>query len=141
MISGVGEIIRAKEFLFTAKRQLSEKGEKFDENIPVGCMIETPAAVSICDLLADEVDFFSVGTNDLVQYLLAVDRINNQIAYLYEPHHPAVIRALEQVFEVSKTKGVEVTVCGEIAGDPHFLPLLLSLGVDSLARQLLSWLN
>ncbi len=133
MISGVGEIIRAKEFLFTAKRQLSEKGEKFDENIPVGCMIETPAAVSICDLLADEVDFFSVGTNDLVQYLLAVDRINNQIAYLYEPHHPAVIRALEQVFEVSKTKGVEVTVCGEIAGDPHFLPLLLSLGVDSLS--------
>ena len=96
-------------------------------------MIETLAAVSICDLLADEVDFFSVGTNDLVQYLLAVDRINNQIAYLYEPHHPAVIRALEQVFEVSKTKGVEVTVCGEIAGDPHFLPLLLSLGVDSLS--------
>jgi phosphotransferase system enzyme I (PtsI) len=133
MISGVGEIIRAKEFLFTAKRQLSEKGEAFDDNIPVGCMIETPAAVTICDLLADEVDFFSVGTNDLVQYLLAVDRINNQIAYLYEPHHPAVIRALKQVFEVSKQKKVDVTVCGEIAGDPHFLPLLLGLGVDCLS--------
>jgi phosphotransferase system enzyme I (PtsI) len=84
-------------------------------------------------LLASEVDFFSVGTNDLVQYLLAVDRINNEIAYLYEPHHPAVIRSLKRVFEIGKEHGVEVTVCGEIAGDPHFLPLLLALGVNSLS--------
>ena len=91
-------------------------------------MIETPAAVSICDLLADEVDFFSVGTNDLVQYLLAVDRVNNQIAYLYEPYHPAVVRSLKRVFQVSNEKGISVSVCGEIAGDPHFLPLLLGLG-------------
>ena len=133
MISGVGELVRAKEFLFTAKRQLTERGIEFDDKIEVGCMIETPSAVTICDMLADEVDFFSVGTNDLVQYLLAVDRINNQIAYLYEPHHPAVIRALSHIFKVSKQKDVEVTLCGEIAGDPHFLPLLIGLGLDSFS--------
>ena len=133
MVSGVGELVRAKEFLSTAMRQLREKKIEFDDKIEVGCMIETPSAVTICDLLASEVDFFSVGTNDLVQYLLAVDRINNEIAYLYEPHHPAVIRSLKRVFEIGKEHGVEVTVCGEIAGDPHFLPLLLALGVNSLS--------
>ena len=133
MISGVEELVRAKEFLFTAKRQLSEKGVSFDNEIKVGCMIETPSAVTICDMLADEVDFFSVGTNDLVQYLLAVDRINNEIAYLYEPHHPAVIRSLKHIFDVSKEKNVEVTLCGEIAGDPHFLPLLIGLGLDTVS--------
>ncbi len=133
MISGIGEVIRAKEFLFTAKRQLREKRIDFDENISIGCMIETPSAVIISDMLAEEVDFFSVGTNDLVQYLLAVDRVNNQIAYLYEPHHPAVIRALKQIFKISREKKVPTTVCGEIAGDPHFLPLLLGLGVDYLS--------
>jgi phosphotransferase system enzyme I (PtsI) len=133
MISGVEELVRAKEFLFTAKRQLSEKGVSFDNEIKVGCMIETPSAVTICDMLSDEVDFFSVGTNDLVQYLLAVDRINNEIAYLYEPHHPAVIRSLKHIFDVSKEKNVEVTLCGEIAGDPHFLPLLIGLGLDTVS--------
>ena len=133
MVSGVGELVRAKEFLSTAKRQLRERDIEFDDKIEVGCMIETPSAVTICDMLASEVDFFSVGTNDLVQYLLAVDRINNEIAYLYEPHHPVVIRSLRRVFEVGEEHGIEVTVCGEIAGDPHFLPLLLALGVNSLS--------
>ena len=133
MISGVGELIRAKEFLFTAKRQLRESGQDFDEDILVGCMIETPAAVTICDLIADEVDFLSVGTNDLVQYLLAVDRVNNEIAYLYEPHHPAVIRSIRHILQISNEKDIPVTICGEIAGDPHFLPLLLGMGVVSLS--------
>lgn len=133
MVSGIGELVRAKEFLSTAKRQLREMDVPFDEDIQVGCMIETPSAVVISDMLASEVDFFSVGTNDLVQYLLAVDRINNEIAYLYEPHHPAVIRSLAHVFQVAKDKNVEVSVCGEIAGDPHFLPLLLALGVRCLS--------
>ena len=133
MISGVGELIRAKEFLFTAKRQLRESGQDFDEDISVGCMIETPAAVTICDLIADEVDFLSVGTNDLVQYLLAVDRVNNEIAYLYEPHHPAVVRSIRHILQISNEKDTPVTICGEIAGDPHFLPLLLGMGVVSLS--------
>ena len=124
MISGVGELIRAKEFLFTAKRQLRESGQDFDEDILVGCMIETPATVTICDLIADEVDFLSVGTNDLVQYLLAVDRVNNEIAYLYEPHHPAVVRSIRHILQISNEKDIPVTICGEIAGDPHFLPLI-----------------
>jgi len=133
MISGIGEVIRAKEFLNTAKKQLTENGVIFDQDIKVGCMIETPSAVMIADMLADEVDFFSVGTNDLVQYLLAVDRVNNQIAYLYEPHHPAVIRSLKAIFDAGKKKNIPVSVCGEIAGDPHFLPLLLGLGVGSIS--------
>ena len=133
MISGVGEVIRAKVLLERAKCELREKKIDFDESIEVGCMIETPSAVTISDLLAKEVDFFSVGTNDLVQYLLAVDRVNNQIAYLYEPHHPAVIRSLEHVSRVAKETGKPITVCGEIAGDPHFLPVFLGLGLDNLS--------
>ena len=133
MISGLGEVTRAKEFIFTAKRQLSERGQAFDQDVEVGCMLETPAAVAICDLLATEVDFFSVGTNDLVQYLLAVDRVNNRIAFLYEPHHPAVIRSLKSICQVTNEKKKPVTVCGEIAGDSHFLPLLLGLGLNSFS--------
>ena len=133
MISGVGEVIRTKVLLERAKCELREEKIDFDESIEVGCMIETPSAVTISDLLAREVDFFSVGTNDLVQYLLAVDRVNNQIAYLYEPHHPAVIRSLEHVSRVAKEAGKPITVCGEIAGDPHFLPVFLGLGLDNLS--------
>lgn len=133
MISGMGEVIRAKELIAEAKLELDQRGEEYDSSILVGCMIETPAAVSICDLLAEESDFFSVGTNDLVQYLLAVDRVNNEIAFLYEPHHPAVLRSLKQVAQVAKERKLPVTVCGEIAGDPHFLPLLMGLGYDSFS--------
>ena len=133
MVSGVGEVIRAKVILNRAKDELTEQKIDFDESIEIGCMIETPSAVTICDLLAKEVDFFSVGTNDLVQYLLAVDRVNNQIAYLYEPHHPAVVRSLQHVSRVAQNSGRPITVCGEIAGDPHFLPLLLGLGLNNLS--------
>lgn len=133
MISGIGEVIRTKEFIAQAKQELDGRGEKYDPDVELGCMIETPAAVAICDLLAEESDFFSIGTNDLVQYLLAVDRINNEIAFLYEPHHPAVLRSLKQVAEVARNKNIPVTLCGEIAGDPHFLPLLIGLGFDSFS--------
>ena len=133
MITGVGEVVRTKELLAEAQSVLDSRGQKYDHDIQLGCMIETAAAVSICDLLAEESDFFCIGTNDLVQYLLAVDRVNNEIAFLYEPHHPAVLRSLKQVATVANQKGVPVTVCGEIAGDPHFLPLLIGLGFDSFS--------
>ncbi len=133
MITGIGEVVRAKELIAQAMDELKGKGQDFDEEIQIGCMIETPAAVAICDLLAEEADFFSVGTNDLVQYILAVDRVNNEIAFLYEPHHPAVIRSLKQIAKVAKERNLPVTVCGEIAGDPHFLPLLIGLGFDSFS--------
>jgi phosphotransferase system enzyme I (PtsI) len=133
MITGIGEVVRAKELIAQAMDELKGKGQDFDKEIQIGCMIETPAAVAICDLLAEEADFFSVGTNDLVQYLLAVDRVNNEIAFLYEPHHPAVIRSLKQIAKVANERNLPVTVCGEIAGDPHFLPLLIGLGFDSFS--------
>jgi len=133
MITGVGEVVRTKELLAEAQSVLDSRRQKYDPDIQLGCMIETAAAVSICDLLAEESDFFCIGTNDLVQYLLAVDRVNNEIAFLYEPHHPAVLRSLKQVATVANQKGVPVTVCGEIAGDPHFLPLLIGLGFDSFS--------
>lgn len=133
MISGVGELLSARENLEEAKRQLRGEGAAFDDGVDVGCMIETPAAVTICDLLAEWVDFFSIGTNDLVQYLLAVDRINNQIAYLYEPHHPAVLRALRRVSDLGSQKGPDVSVCGEIAGDSRFTPLFVGMGITNLS--------
>jgi phosphotransferase system enzyme I (PtsI) len=133
MISGIGEVIRTKELIEEAKSVLDLRKQSYDPDIKVGCMIETPAAVAICDLLAQESDFFCVGTNDLVQYLLAVDRVNNEIAFLYEPHHPAVLRSLKKVAEVANKQGLPVTICGEIAGDPHFLPLLIGLGYDSFS--------
>ena len=133
MISGIGEVVRAKELIAEAKAELESRGVDHDPEVQVGCMIETPAAVAISDLLAQECDFFSIGTNDLVQYLLAVDRVNNEIAFLYEPHHPAVLRSLKQVAQVALEKKLPVTVCGEIAGDPHFLPLLIGLGYDSFS--------
>lgn len=133
MITGIGEVVRAKELIAEAMEELNNRGQAYDSAIKVGCMIETPAAVAISDLLAEESDFFSVGTNDLVQYLLAVDRVNNEIAFLYEPHHPAVLRSLKQVAKVANEKGLDVTICGEIAGDPHFLPLLIGLGFDSFS--------
>ncbi len=133
MITGMGEVLKAKEYLEQAKTELDARKQSYAQKIELGCMIETPAAVAICDFLAEEADFFSVGTNDLVQYLLAVDRVNNEIAFLYEPHHPAVLRSLKRIAEVSEQRKIPVTVCGEIAGDPHFLPLLMGLGLSSFS--------
>jgi phosphotransferase system enzyme I (PtsI) len=141
MISSVDEIRRAKEVLELAKRELRQAGHPFDEQIEVGIMIEVPAAVSIADLLAEEVQFFSIGTNDLVQYVLAVDRMNDKISHLYEPYHPAVLRVLKHIVEIAKRTGVSVSVCGELAGDPDALPIWLGLGVHQLSMSGQSLLN
>jgi phosphotransferase system enzyme I (PtsI) len=133
MISGVGELRRANEVLDQVKEDLRAEGIAFNEAIEVGAMVEIPSAAMIVDLLAEEVDFFSIGTNDLIQYLMAVDRLNDRVAHLYEPAHPAVLRTLKWIIDESNRLGKHVSVCGEIAGDPIYASLLLGLGANALS--------
>jgi phosphoenolpyruvate-protein phosphotransferase (PTS system enzyme I) len=133
MISGAEELTKANAVLAECKAELKARGQAFDEKLEVGAMIEIPSAAVTVDLLAKQCAFFSVGTNDLIQYLLAIDRVNDRIAHLYEPTHPAVIRTLKQIVDEAHRNGVPVSVCGEMAGDPVFAPLLLGLGIDGLS--------
>ncbi|MEL7372087.1 MAG: putative PEP-binding protein, partial [Myxococcota bacterium] len=105
----------------------------FDAELPVGVMIETPASALIADLLAKECDFLALGTNDLIQYALATDRSNRDVAYLYRPCHPAVLRILSRVIEAGQAQGIEVSICGEMAADPFHIPILLGLGLRKLS--------
>jgi phosphotransferase system enzyme I (PtsI) len=133
MISGHEELARANAVLGECMAELKARGQPFDENLAVGAMIEIPSAAATADLLARDCAFFSIGTNDLIQYLLAIDRVNERIAHLYEPTHPAVIRTLRHIVAEAHKLKVPVSVCGEMAGDPVFAPLLLGLGVDGLS--------
>ncbi len=140
MISGLSELREAKEVVEEAKAELLEQNIPFDKDIAIGCMIEVPSSAVICDLLAGECSFFSIGTNDLVQYALAVDRNNVAMRYLYAPTHPAVLRLIKMVVDAARKAKKPVSVCGEIAGDPTFTALLLGLGVDELSVSLPSFL-
>jgi len=133
MISGVDELDEANRLLEQCKAELRTKGEAFDENIEVGVMIEIPSAVMTADALAARADFLSLGTNDLIQYTLAVDRLNEKIAHMYDPTHPALLRLIELTIESGKRHNIWTGVCGEMAGDPVMVPLLIGLGVDELS--------
>jgi phosphoenolpyruvate-protein phosphotransferase (PTS system enzyme I) len=133
MISHTDELVHATRILDHAKSELAREGVPFDEDMDIGCMIEVPSAALTARELAAHVRFFSIGSNDLIQYTLAVDRVNENIAYLYEPTHPAILRLIRQTIEAAQEHGLWTGVCGEMAGNPIFAPLLVGLGVDELS--------
>lgn len=133
MISNLEELQQANVLVEEVKKELKAKKIVFDKTLEVGIMIEIPSAALISDILADHCDFFSIGTNDLMQYMLAVDRGNERVAHLYEPGHPALHRFLKLVIDNSSKKNIPVSICGELAGDPYFIPLLIGLGLRSLS--------
>ncbi|MDQ7781606.1 MAG: phosphoenolpyruvate--protein phosphotransferase [Desulfomonilaceae bacterium] len=138
MISCISEIHLAKEVLEEVKDELAAEGKEFRRDVKLGILVEVPSAVTIADMLAREVDFFSIGTNDLIQYALAIDRVNEHVNYLYDTLHPAVLRLIQQVTNVGQAGGVCVSMCGEMAGDPINIPILLGLGLDELSMNALS---
>lgn len=133
MISGAEELKEVLAFLEEVKSECREKGIAFDEDLEIGTMIEVPSAAITADVLADYVDFMSIGTNDLIQYTIAVDRGNEKISYLYQPLHPAVLRLIKHVVDSAKAKGKRISMCGEMAGDADYLPILVGMGFDELS--------
>lgn len=133
MVSTREEIVRLRRQITGVATQLRSEGHEIAASIPLGAMIEVPAAAIALDCIIDKIDFLSIGTNDLVQYLMAADRNNEAIGDLYSPLHPAVLKLLIQVIETAQTNATPVSVCGEIAGDPHFVPILLALGLTELS--------
>jgi len=138
MISGLHELYATKTILAEVKAELRAEGRAFNEHMQVGVMIEIPSAALIADLLAAEVDFFSVGTNDLIQYTLAIDRLNEHVAYMYEPLDPAVLRLLQMVSDAARKANIPLAMCGEMAGDPLYAAILIGMGFNVLSMNVAS---
>ncbi len=133
MISGLQELVEVKKFYREVQREMHAEGICFREDMPVGIMVEVPSAVITADFLAREVDFFSIGTNDLIQYSLGIDRTNKDVSYLYQPLHPAIVRSIKWVVDSAHRAGIEVCLCGELAADPFCIPVLMGMQVDSIS--------
>ena len=133
MITSHNELTQSLAILDQAKKELSEESKEFDENIPVGGMIEVPAAALSASILAKQLDFLSIGTNDLIQYTLAIDRIDDQVNYLYDPLHPSVLKLINLTLQAGRRANIPVAMCGEMAGDPRYTRLLLGLGLQEFS--------
>ena len=133
LVTSLSEVVDVKRHMFNIKKELDRNEIAYDKEIKLGVMIETPAASLIADILAKEVDFFSIGTNDLVQYTIAVDRGNENVSYLYTPFHPAVLRSIRHIIECAKNENIPVGMCGEAAGNPNMIPLLIAFGLDEFS--------
>ena len=133
LITSIEEVYEAKKLIEEEKKNLDNQGIKYNNSIKIGVMIETAAATLIADILAKEVDFFSIGTNDLIQYTMSVDRGNDKVSYLYSVYNPAVLRAIKHVISEAKKAGIQVGMCGEAAANPKLIPLLLYWGLDEFS--------
>ena len=135
MLTNLWEVQQTRAIIRRCMQELDAEGLAYDPQVPLGGMIEVPAAALAAPAFAAELDFLSIGTNDLIQYTLAIDRVDNEVNYLYDPFHPAVLQLLRQVIEAGQAAGVPVSMCGEMAGDPRFIPFLIGLGLDRLSMQ------
>lgn len=143
MISGLEELNRARALFEEAKEEVTKKNQAFDPELEIGIMVEVPSAALISDVLAKEVDFFSIGTNDLIQYCLAIDRVNKDVAYLYDPLHPAILRLLKMIVEAGHRQGIHVGMCGEMASDLRYIYILVGFGFDhlSMVGSMVPWIK